>query len=67
MTLAAPRRSLRVLDLSPRELAVVTPLVVLIIVLGVYPQPVLSVFEASVAALVQRHEAAMTAARLAGL
>ena len=35
--------------------------------MGVYPQPVLAVFEASVAALVQRHEAALNAARLAGL
>ena len=40
--LTAPRRTLRVLDLDRRELAVVTPLVALIIVLGVYPQPLLN-------------------------
>jgi NADH-quinone oxidoreductase subunit M len=49
-TLAAPRRSLRVLDLDRRELAVVTPLVALIIVLGVYPQPLLNLIEPAVSA-----------------
>jgi NADH-quinone oxidoreductase subunit M len=49
-TLAAPRRSLRVLDLGRRELAVVTPLVALIIVLGVYPQPLLDLIEPAVTA-----------------
>ena len=44
------------------------PLVLVTLWLGVYPQPVLAVFEASVTALVQRHEAALSnAARLAGL
>ena len=55
------------LDLSPREYAVFVPLVLATLWMGVYPQPVLDVFEASVAALVQRHEAALSAARLAGL
>jgi NADH-quinone oxidoreductase subunit M len=49
-TLAAPRRSLRVRDLDRRELAVVSPLVALIIVLGVYPQPLLDLIEPAVAA-----------------
>jgi NADH-quinone oxidoreductase subunit M len=49
-TLAAPRRSLRVRDLDRRELAVVTPLVALIIVLGVYPQPLLNLIEPAVSA-----------------
>jgi NADH-quinone oxidoreductase subunit M len=49
-TLTAPRRTLRVLDLDRRELAVVTPLVALIILLGVYPQPVLNVIEPAVSA-----------------
>jgi NADH-quinone oxidoreductase subunit M len=49
-TLAAPRRSLRVADLDRRELAVVTPLVALIIVLGVYPQPLLNLIEPAVSA-----------------
>jgi NADH-quinone oxidoreductase subunit M len=48
---AAPARaSLRVLDLDRRELAVVAPLVALIIVLGVYPQPLLDLIEPAVAA-----------------
>jgi NADH-quinone oxidoreductase subunit M len=47
----APARSrLRVLDLDRRELAVVTPLVALIIVLGVYPQPLLDLIEPAVSA-----------------
>jgi NADH-quinone oxidoreductase subunit M len=48
---AAPARAaLRVSDLSRRELAVVTPLVALILVLGVYPQPLLNLIEPAVAA-----------------
>jgi len=57
-TLAAPpaapagRRAprLRIRDLSPRELAVVTPLVAIIIATGVYPQPLLDVIRPAVAA-----------------
>ena len=49
-TLTAPRRALRMLDLDRRELAVVTPLVALIIVLGVYPQPLLNLIEPAVSA-----------------
>jgi NADH-quinone oxidoreductase subunit M len=48
--LTAPRRTLRVLDLDRRELWVVTPLVALIIVLGVYPQPLLNLIEPAVSA-----------------
>jgi NADH-quinone oxidoreductase subunit M len=48
--LTAPRRTLRVLDLDRRELAVVAPLVALIIVLGVYPQPLLNLIEPAVSA-----------------
>jgi NADH-quinone oxidoreductase subunit M len=48
--LTAPRRTLRVLDLDRRELAVVTPLVALIIALGVYPQPLLNLIEPAVSA-----------------
>jgi NADH-quinone oxidoreductase subunit M len=56
----------RLLDLSPREYAIFAPLILLVLWMGVYPQPFLSFFEASVAALIQRHEAALGAARLAG-
>ena len=48
--LTAPRRRLRVLDLDRREVAVVAPLVALIIVLGVYPQPLLNLIEPAVSA-----------------
>src|SRR3712207_4123704 len=62
------REDLRALfDLSPREFAVFVPLVLVTLWMGVYPQPFLSVFEATVASLVQRHEAALAASRLAGL
>ena len=51
----SPRRSraappLRVRDLDRRELAVVSPLVALIIVFGVYPQPLIDLIEPAVAA-----------------
>ena len=55
------------LDLSPREFAVFAPLIALTLWMGIYPQPFLSFFEASVAALVARHEAALTISRLAGM
>jgi NADH-quinone oxidoreductase subunit M len=46
---AAPAR-LRVRDLSPRELAVVAPMVAIIIALGFYPQPLIDLIEPAVAA-----------------
>jgi NADH-quinone oxidoreductase subunit M len=55
------------LDLSPREYAVFAPLILLTLWMGIYPSSFLSFFEASVAALVARHEAALGAARLAGM
>jgi NADH-quinone oxidoreductase subunit M len=55
------------LDLSPREYAVFAPLIALTLWMGIYPQPFLSFFEASVAALVARHEAALNISRLAGM
>jgi NADH-quinone oxidoreductase subunit M len=62
------REDLRaLLDLSPREYAVFAPLILLTLWMGVYPQSFLSFFEASVANLVARHEAALGAARLAGI
>jgi NADH-quinone oxidoreductase subunit M len=47
---APAKATLRVRDLDRRELAVVTPLIALIIALGVYPQPLLTVIEPAVAA-----------------
>ncbi|WP_270933945.1 NADH-quinone oxidoreductase subunit M [Falsiroseomonas oryzae] len=55
------------LDLSPREYAVFAPLILLTLWMGVYPSSFLNFFEASVANLVARHEAALGAARLAGM
>ena len=54
-------------DLSPREYVVFAPLVVLTIWMGIYPSSFLSFFEASVAALLARHEAALNIAKLAGM
>jgi NADH-quinone oxidoreductase subunit M len=55
------------LDLSPREYATFAPLILLTLWMGVYPQPFLDFFEATVAALVARHEAAISVSRLAGM
>jgi len=55
------------LDLSPREVAVFAPLILLTLWMGVYPSSFLDFFEATVAAMVTRHEAALGAARLAGM
>ncbi len=62
------REDLRgLLDMSPREHLVFAPLVILAVWMGIAPQTFLSFFEASVTALVVRHEAALGAARLAGM
>ena len=55
------------LDLSPREYATFAPLILLTLWMGVYPSSFLQFFEASVAALIGRHEAALAAIRLAGM
>jgi NADH-quinone oxidoreductase subunit M len=47
------------LDLSPREVAILAPLIILTIFYGVYPAPVLDVTAASVKNLVQNYEAAV--------
>jgi NADH-quinone oxidoreductase subunit M len=46
----APSARLRIRDLDRRELAVVTPLIALIIALGVYPQPLIDLIRPAVAA-----------------
>ncbi|TCD14451.1 NADH-quinone oxidoreductase subunit M [Oricola cellulosilytica] len=53
------------LDLSPRERAILYPLVVLTIFFGVYPAPVFDVTSASVDALLSDYSAALDAARAA--
>lgn len=58
----------RLLDLSPREYAVFSPLIVLTLWMGIYPQSFLSFFSATVAQMVAQHQAAIAAAsRYAGL
>jgi NADH-quinone oxidoreductase subunit M len=50
-----------ILDLSPREIAVFAPLVVLTLWMGIYPSSFTNFFDASVAAMVQHHTQAMAA------
>ncbi|WP_421994397.1 NADH-quinone oxidoreductase subunit M [Roseococcus sp.] len=58
----------RMLDLEPREYAIFAPLIALTLWMGIYPQSFLSFFSATVAQMVQQHQAAIGAAsRLAGL
>jgi len=57
-----------ILDLSPREIAIFAPLVVLTIWMGVYPSSFTGFFEASVGHMVEHHQAALAAAvKLAGV
>jgi NADH-quinone oxidoreductase subunit M len=50
LTAPTRNRTLRVRDLSRREIAVVTPLVALIVLLGVYPQPLIDLVTPAVQA-----------------
>ncbi len=50
-----------ILDLTPREVAVFAPLVVLTLWLGIYPSSFMRIFDASTGALVQQHQQAMLA------
>jgi NADH-quinone oxidoreductase subunit M len=50
-----------ILDLSPREIAIFVPLVVVTIWMGVYPAPFLEVMDASIANLIEQHKMAMNA------
>jgi len=52
----------RLADLSPREIAVFAPLLILVLWLGIYPAPVLDMMHASVGALVENLEDARAAA-----
>jgi NADH-quinone oxidoreductase subunit M len=46
-------------DLSLREIAILTPLVVLTVAMGIYPKPVFDVTSASVANLIAEHQTAL--------
>jgi NADH-quinone oxidoreductase subunit M len=52
-----------IMDLSPRELAILVPLVVFTIAIGVYPKPIFDVTGVSVAHLVSQHHDGVLAAR----
>src|SRR5499427_9308958 len=54
-------------DIGWREIAIMTPLLVLTIVLGVYPKPVLDISSASVAQLIDNYQHAVGAVHAAGL
>ena len=48
-----------ILDLSPREMAVFAPLIVLALWMGIYPSSFTRYYDASVGALIERHTAAL--------
>jgi NADH-quinone oxidoreductase subunit M len=57
-----------ILDLSPREIAIFLPLAALTLWMGVYPSSFTGFFDASVAAMVEHHQAALAAtSKLAGV
>ena len=57
-----------ILDLSPREILIFAPLVVLTLWMGVYPSSFTSFFDATVNSLVEHHQAAIAATtKLAGV
>ena len=56
-----------ILDLDGREIAAFAPLVVLTILFGVYPKPVIDMSQASVAALVENYHQALGNAKTAEL
>jgi NADH-quinone oxidoreductase subunit M len=59
------KASLRdILDLNPREIAILAPLVILTLLFGVYPAPILDVTALSVKKLVQGYETAIKTADL---
>ncbi len=56
-----------ILDLDTREVAFMAPLVVLTILFGIYPAPLLDIMTASVENLIKNYEAALAAAEQAKL
>jgi NADH-quinone oxidoreductase subunit M len=51
-----------ILDLEPREVAIFAPLLVLVLWMGLWPQPFLDVMDASVTNLLQNYQTALSAA-----
>ena len=63
---ALTRDDLRgILDLSPREVAIFTPLIGLVLWMGIYPSSFTQFFDATVHAMVEQHVAALSASKLA--
>jgi NADH-quinone oxidoreductase subunit M len=58
---------LNIKDIGWREITIMTPLIVLTIVLGVYPKPVLDISSASVAQLIDNYQHALGAVHAAGM
>jgi NADH-quinone oxidoreductase subunit M len=57
-----------ILDLSPREVALFVPLILLTLWMGIYPSSFSSFWDASVAAMVQQHTASLApAVKVAGV
>ena len=57
-----------ILDVSPREVAIFTPLIFLTFWMGIYPSSFTQFFDASVGAMVEQHTAALAATtKLAGV
>jgi NADH-quinone oxidoreductase subunit M len=48
------------LDLSPREVAIFAPLVLVVLWMGIYPSSFLNVISVSVEALIQNYQTALT-------
>ncbi len=57
----------RLLDLSPREIAVFAPLVLLTLWMGIYPSSFTQFFDASVHAMVEQHANALSGHQYAGV
>lgn len=49
----------QIVDLEPREIAIFAPLVVLVVWMGIWPDPFLSVFDATVSNLLQNYQSAL--------
>ncbi len=56
-----------ILDLSPREVGIFAPLILLTLWMGIYPSSFTQFFDATVHAMVESHTAALAAPKLAGI
>ena len=56
-----------ILDLTPREIAIFTPLIFLTLWMGIYPSSFTQFFDATVHAMVEDHVASIAAPKLAGI